>query len=84
MPFADLMIAGVELMVLGMGIVFFFLVLLVFTLKGMSRLACRYATPDTTDVEPARENGSQDGEIVAVISAAINRYRHQHGKKTLP
>lgn len=80
MPFADLMVAGVELMLLGMGIVFFFLIMLVFTLKGMSYLACKYATPEQAVTEKSPVTSDKDSEIVAVITAAIKRYRQQHGK----
>lgn len=80
MPIADLMIAGVELMLLGMGIVFFFLIMLVFTLKGMSYLACKYATPEQSAIEKSPVTSDRDREIVAVITAAIKRYRQQHGK----
>lgn len=80
MPFADQMIAGAELMLLGMGIVFSFLILLVFALKGMSFFASRYDVPEqAADNEQPATNG-QDNEIVAVIVAAIKRYRQQHGK----
>ncbi|MET0080314.1 MAG: OadG family transporter subunit, partial [Candidatus Thiodiazotropha lotti] len=39
MPIEDLLLSGVNLMLLGMGIVFTFLLVLVFTMKGMSKLA---------------------------------------------
>ena len=39
MPVTDLLLEGVELMLLGMGSVFVFLTTLVLVLKGMSRLA---------------------------------------------
>lgn len=72
----DLLIQGVELMLLGMGIVFGFLIVLVFTLRGMSLLAGRL--DDTELVEPAVPapiDVSDHRRLVAVISAAIVRYR---------
>lgn len=79
MPFADQMLAGVELMALGMGIVFSFLILLVFILRLMSSIAAKIA-PDEKE-HPQQVMGSaaiaaeDDTELVAVISAAVNRFR---------
>ena len=73
---ANLLIQGVELMLLGMGIVFGFLTILVFTLRGMSLLADRLHTPPV--VEPAVPEPisvSDNRRLVAVISAAVSRYR---------
>jgi len=73
---ASLLIRGVELMLLGMGIVFGFLTILVFTLRGMSLLA------DRLDNTPAPELGgttpldiSDNRQLIAVIAAAVARYR---------
>ena len=80
MPFADQMIAGVELMLLGMGIVFTFLILLVFVLKFMSFVALRLGTEAGGVARVTAPEAEEDTEIVAVITAAIKRYRKQHGK----
>ncbi len=74
-------------MMLGMGIVFGFLTILVFTLKGMSRLAERLDTMPAPDVNaPIPIDVSHNRQLVAVISAAIERYRtsrpSEHGVKT--
>ena len=81
MPVADLLLAGGELMLLGMGIVFGFLIVLVFTMRGMSALAAfldrgedtarELATP-VSGVSPPAAGQEQ---LVAVVSAAINQYR---------
>ena len=81
MPVTDLMLQGLELMLLGMGIVFFFLVFLVFAMQGMSRLA--EALADDTGYKarqgPAVRGAETDSEeLVAVISAAVGRYRSRH------
>lgn len=77
----NLLLQGVELMLLGMGIVFGFLGILVFTLRGMSALADRLdggqipepATPPPIDV-------SDNRQLVAVITAAVARSRaHRAG-----
>lgn len=77
MPTADLIIAGVQLMLLGMGIVFGFLILLVFVLKGMSRLAHLVEPPESvaTSSNPSAVSPSRDQAPIPVIAAAIARYR---------
>jgi len=81
MAVADLLMEGVILMVLGMGSVFVFLVTLVLAMYGMSRLAHRLS-PDELAIEtssfPAGASQAEtDPELVAVISAAISRYRSE-------
>jgi len=73
---AKLLFQGAELMVLGMGIVFGFLTILVFTLRGMSRLADHLDTAPVP-VQPAPEpiSVSDNRQLVAVITAAVARYR---------
>jgi oxaloacetate decarboxylase gamma subunit len=84
MPITDLLLAGAELMVLGMVIVFGFLTVLVFTLRAMSWLAGRIgqqpvvaAAAGTVSAAP-RPHQTDEGELVAVISAAVARYRASH------
>lgn len=75
---SDLMYSGLELLVLGMGIVFVFLTILIFSLRGMSWLATRLDnTPATVGASPlpVTDAGAADTTLVAVISAAIARYR---------
>ncbi len=72
----NLLLQGTELMVLGMGIVFGFLTVLVFTLRGMSYLADRLGQPEEAlEAVPAPIDVSDNRQLVAVISAAISRYR---------
>ncbi|MGD2117863.1 MAG: OadG family protein [Chromatiales bacterium] len=78
MPVSDLLFAGLELMLLGMGIVFIFLVLLVFTLNGMSKISAMFAEEE--HVQPhyhpvAEQKKPENTALIAVISAAVARYR---------
>jgi len=80
-----MLMSGVSLMVVGMGIVFIFLLVLVFTMKGMSRLAMfmseRQGEPEGLSFQPAitgQPAVGVRGDIIAVISAAVSRYRTTH------
>lgn len=81
MIMTDLLILGGELMVVGMGIVFLFLTMLVFAVNLMPKLIERYmARPPVTDagsVTPiAAHRTALDPRLVAAISAAIHQYRN--------
>ena len=89
MSVVESLLMGAEIMLLGMGTVFAFLIVLVFTLKGMSAIAQRLgeaqpaestqaasAAPNTQDID-----SDHDPRLVAVISAAIARYRTSHGEE---
>ena len=85
MPISDMLMSGVSLMVVGMGIVFTFLLTLVFAMKGMSRLATliseRQGSTETLTFPAAGAAQGQDGvrgDLIAVISAAVSRYRATH------
>jgi oxaloacetate decarboxylase gamma subunit len=72
----DLVLQGVELMLLGMGIVFGFLTALVFTLRGMSLLADWLDSGEVAQpAVPVPIDVSDNRQLVAVISAAVARYR---------
>ncbi|NCA89237.1 MAG: sodium pump decarboxylase subunit gamma [Gammaproteobacteria bacterium] len=90
MPVSDMLLEGVRLMVIGMGIVFTFLLLLVAVLRLLSQAIQRWA-PEPPPA-PAAATGAgpglvqaQDGvkaeltgELLAVIAAAVSRYRRDH------
>lgn len=79
----DLVLQGVELMLLGMGIVFGFLTLLVFTLRGMSMLADWLDAGQLSQAAattPAPADIPDDRELIAVIAAAVARYRSDRAK----
>lgn len=71
---------GLSLMVVGMGAVFVFLTLLVFTTNLMSRLVARLAPPPAA--APVRiapdvlaPPPKEDKQLLAVITAAIHKHR---------
>ncbi|MBW9266611.1 MAG: OadG family protein [Candidatus Thiodiazotropha endolucinida] len=83
MPITDLLMSGINLMVTGMGIVFTFLLILVFAMKGMSKFAMfvteRHGTPERVSSQPViKGQEGMRGDLVAVIAAAINSYRATH------
>jgi oxaloacetate decarboxylase gamma subunit len=85
MPIEDLLLSGINLMFIGMGIVFVFLLVLVLAMKGMSRLALavneRQGTAETLSSHASVSGQGQTGmrgDLVAVISAAIKQYRSIH------
>lgn len=78
---SEMLADGLVLLVMGMGIVFGFLIVLVFALKGMSALAAwlEGEAPQVQpfSAEPAQQTASQS-ELIAVISAAVQKYRSEH------
>ncbi len=77
MPFSELMMAGIQLMLVGMGIVFIFLIILVVTMNGMSRLAT-LLEGEPLAADAAKISANADEALISVISAAIKRYRDTH------
>lgn len=73
---AELMSSGVELMIVGMGIVFLFLALLVVAINMMSTLIQRFfpEEPKTANVVKI----DTDKATVAAISAAVHQYRSKN------
>ncbi len=81
----SLMNQGLELMLFGMGTVLAFLTVLVFSIILMSWLLARFfpfvdATLDVPTSPKSSSGGgvgsaAEDATVVAVISAAIHRYR---------
>jgi oxaloacetate decarboxylase gamma subunit len=79
MPLTDLLMEGVNLLLLGMGSVFVFLATLVLAMNGMSHLA-RRIEPEQLPLQlrPAAAPTARsdlDDEIIVVISAAVRHYR---------
>jgi oxaloacetate decarboxylase gamma subunit len=67
---------GLELMFFGMGTVIVFLTLLVIVTSGMSALVQRYAPlPEVDGAGSTAAPATADDTLLAVISAAIHKYR---------
>jgi oxaloacetate decarboxylase gamma subunit len=73
---AELMSSGVELMIVGMGIVFLFLALLVVAINTMSSLIQRFF-PEPPKTAKA-VNLETDKATVAAITAAVHQYRSKN------
>lgn len=73
----SLMQQGIELMLYGMGTVFTFLALLIIATTLMSAVLQRFAKPDPVPAAQATRPAAvaNDDQLVAVISAAIHKYR---------
>ena len=81
---SDILLSGLELLLLGMGIVFIFLLILIFTMKVLylvSRLLTEKPLKrDAFHEEKIKDKSTNnlDKNIIAVISAAVARYRSQN------
>ena len=75
----ELMSGGVELMFVGMGIVFLFLTMLVLAINIMSSLVQRFF-PDVPPLVVAATTVSSgiDKSIIAAITAAVHQHRSKH------
>ena len=81
----QLLLEGVELMFFGMGLVFLFLVLLIYCIKGMSfvleRLAPEESHVATPVPTPVQKTGTKavDAETLQAIQIAIKQHRARRG-----
>ncbi len=67
---SDLFLEGLQLMALGMGTVFGFLVILIFGTMTMSGLVGRFTPPEVPATATRRQGGAQAEQIAAVAAAA--------------
>ncbi len=77
----NLVAEGLKFMVLGMGVVFVFLVLLVQMMKWQAAIIARFfppKTPPTPVYTPAADE--EESARVAAIIAAVSEYRAQRTK----
>ncbi len=77
----ELLLNGFKLMVLGMGVVFAFLVLMVFCMNIVARLlkpfAARFETGGGKVSAPAKPGAADDAAVAAVAAAAVSLFRGQ-------
>ncbi len=78
----DLLREGAQLMLVGMGVVFFLLGMMVLAVKAMSRFAALFPEPAVA-AEPSLIQGSasSDAEVIAAIAASIHAHRTSVGMK---
>jgi oxaloacetate decarboxylase gamma subunit len=77
---SELIMMGLELMLLGMGSVFVFLILLVAVTTAMSSILTRFFPETLPAAKPPKRarpsaGAAIDSELVAVIGAAIKQHR---------
>ncbi len=73
----DLISQGLELTLFGMGTVVVFLTLLVFVTTGMSAFVGRVFPAPPAPPEPVTPAAEPDAAVMAVITAAVHRYRQE-------
>jgi oxaloacetate decarboxylase gamma subunit len=76
----ELISSGIELMLIGMGMVFSFLAMLIVAIKTMSSLILRFFPELPAGQHPGMHHGDDLGTIAA-ISAAVLQYRKKYQKK---
>ncbi len=77
---AELFANALELMIIGMGLVFLFLTLLVVLVNGMTFVIQRFFAepPSPVPTSPPEPASEREEEVIAAISAAVHRYRQRH------
>lgn len=76
------MSAGVELMLLGMGIVFAFLAMLIVMVNIMTATIQRFfpEAPISVVNPTSASTTHTDANVIAAISAAVHQYRNKYKK----
>ena len=76
----NLVAEGLKFMVLGMGVVFLFLALLVQMMKWQAAIIAKYFPPKTPSAPVYTPADDDEHARVAAIIAAVIEYRKQHPK----
>ena len=71
----ELLSSGIELMLVGMGIVFTFLSMLVVFINVMSSFVQRFFPEN-----PIVSQSGEDPRMIAAITAAVHEYRKKYSK----
>ncbi len=75
----EMLSSGIELMLIGMGIVYGFLTMLVVAIGAMSSFVQRFF-PEMPSVHPAFVKPGDDPGVIAAITAAVHQYRNRYPK----
>lgn len=75
----SVLVKGFELAIFGMGTVFVFLTLLVMATSLMSRLILAFEPEDLPQQGPKSADQLTDSRFIAVITAAVEQFRSDHG-----
>ena len=79
----NLVTEALKFMVLGMGVVFLFLTIMVFALKAQAKLIAKFFPEKPKDVsnewKPKTTEQSDDKDTIAAITAAIIHHNNQKG-----
>lgn len=72
--------SGIELMLIGMAIVFAFLALLIVMVNIMTAVLQRFFPVEepSTATPSSASTSHTDASVIAAISAAVNQYRNKH------
>ncbi len=73
----ELVSSGIELMLVGMGMVFAFLVMLIVAIKAMSAVVLRFFPEMPNGGHSGTHHGDDLGTIAA-ITAAVHQYRKKY------
>lgn len=73
----DLVGESLKFMVLGMLIVFIFLIVLVQIMKLQAKIINKFFPEKASEVVPASSNAMQEAHHVAAIVAAVSEFRKQ-------
>jgi oxaloacetate decarboxylase gamma subunit len=72
---------SLKFMALGMGIVFTFLVIMIFALKAQAFLIAKYLSGDTSVSKTTQKQSTNNDNIVAAITGAIIYHNQQTNAK---
>jgi oxaloacetate decarboxylase gamma subunit len=77
MEISELLLEAAVLMITGMVVVFVFLTMLIFTIKGMSSLLLRFQDPVIDTALTHTAQNQLPSSHVAAIAAAVKQYREK-------
>ncbi len=79
----NLVVESLKFMALGMGIVFLFLIVMIFALKAQAILIAKYLPEkpkeELSQWKPQATNTTDEKDTIAAITAAIIHYNNQKG-----